>query len=87
MDITPDRDKNFLFDCERFFIGMSVPQDKRVFFASCLLDRPVKTWWRHTCTVRRAAGTLTLSLTELHSMHSFLLASMLSMPLAMLEIS
>jgi hypothetical protein len=29
----PGAVENFLFDCEQFFIGMGVPEDKRVFFA------------------------------------------------------
>jgi hypothetical protein len=50
--------ENYLFDCEQYFTGMGIPDDKRVFCAAGLLDGPIKTWWRHTCTVAQAAGTL-----------------------------
>jgi hypothetical protein len=69
----PGAVENFLFDCEQFFIGMSIPEDKRVFFASGLLDGPIKTWWRHICTVHQAAGTLD-SLYDRSIFHALLLA-------------
>jgi hypothetical protein len=54
----PGAVENFIFECEQHFIGMDVPEDKRVFYASGLLEGPLKTWWRHACTVAQAAGTL-----------------------------
>jgi hypothetical protein len=69
----PGAMENFLFNCEQFFIGMSVPADKKVFFASGLLDGPIKTWWRHTCTVHQASGTLD-TLYDWSTFHALLLA-------------
>jgi hypothetical protein len=54
----PGAVENFLFKCGQHFIGMNVAADKQVFFASSLLDGPLKTWWRHTCTTAQTAGTL-----------------------------
>jgi hypothetical protein len=41
--------ENFLFDCEQYFAGMSIPADKQVFFAAGLLDGSPKSWWRYLC--------------------------------------
>jgi hypothetical protein len=37
---------------------MGILDYKWVFFASGLLDGPIKTWWRHTCKIAQSAGTL-----------------------------
>jgi hypothetical protein len=39
----------FRIDCEQYFAGMSIPADKRVFFAAGLLDGYTKSWWRYLC--------------------------------------
>jgi hypothetical protein len=54
----PGAVENYLWNCEQYFVGMGIPDDRRVFYASGLLDGPIKTWWRHTCTVAQASGTL-----------------------------
>jgi hypothetical protein len=35
--------ENFLFECRQYFVCMGVAADKQVFFASSLLDGPLKT--------------------------------------------
>jgi hypothetical protein len=54
----PGAVEKFIFDCEQYFLGMHVPDDRRVFFASGLLDGVYKTWWRHACTIAQQSGTL-----------------------------
>ena len=41
--------ENFLFDCEHYFMAKQIQSDKRVYFASALLEGPAKTWWRFLC--------------------------------------
>jgi hypothetical protein len=55
---TPGAVENFLFDNEQYFISMDVPEDRKVFFASGLLEGATKTWWHHACHVAQEAGTL-----------------------------
>jgi hypothetical protein len=50
--------ENYLFDNEQYFVGMDVPEDRKVFFASGLLEGATKTWWRHPYHVAQEAGTL-----------------------------
>jgi hypothetical protein len=66
---------------------MGIPDDKRVFFAFGLLDGPIKTWWRHTCTVAQSAGTLNTLFVWGIFRPCFSLNSEQSMPRAMHEIS
>jgi hypothetical protein len=40
---TPGAVENFLFDNEQYFIGMDVPEDRKVFFASGLLEGATNT--------------------------------------------
>lgn len=54
----PGAVENFIFDNEQYFLGMHVPDDRRVFFASGLLEGVYKTWWRHACAIAQQSGTL-----------------------------
>jgi hypothetical protein len=45
----PGAVENFVFDCEQYFVGMGIPAEKKVFYASGLLDGSVKSWWRFLC--------------------------------------